>query len=140
MLSDEEEQEEEKKSEEKNMNTTEDDSKMKNIKNEIKNTDVFLVASGNFRRRFLPMLFREKKLEMLLRLLKTYGMKEVKAVANAYPCDGDMAKKPNSILFQLGREIAIGEKNRIVLRLGLVHIPVALDESNGGEIFGCVPH
>ena len=37
-------------------------------------------------------------------------MKEVKAVINAYPRDGEMAKKPNSILFQLGRGIAIGER------------------------------
>ena len=35
----------------------------------------------------------------------------------------------------MGREIAIGEKNRTELRLGLVQIPVALDESNRGEIF-----
>ena len=49
---------------------------------------------------------------MLSRLLKTFGMKEVKAVVDAYPCDGDMAKKPNSILFQLSREISIGEKNK----------------------------
>ena len=46
---------------------------------------------------------------MLSRLLKTFGMKEVKEVVDAYPCDGDMAKN-NSILFQLGRETAIGEK------------------------------
>ena len=29
---------------------------------------------------------------MLLRLLKNYGTKEIKAVVDAYPCDGDMAK------------------------------------------------
>ena len=45
---------------------------------------------------------------MLLRLLKSFGMKNVKAVVDAYPNDGDMAKKPNNVLFQLGREIAIG--------------------------------
>ena len=31
-------------------------------------------------------------------------MKEVKAVVDVYPCDVDMAKKPNSIFFQLGRD------------------------------------
>ena len=61
-------------------------------------------------------------------------MKEVKAVINAYPHDGDMAKKPNSILFQFGREISFDEGSQTELRLGLVQIQVALDESNGGEI------
>ena len=58
-----------------------------------------------------------------------FGMKEVKAVVGAYSCDGGMAK------IRLGREKANGEKHWIELRLGLVQIPVALDESNGGEIF-----
>ena len=49
---------------------------------------------------------------MLSRLLKTFGM--IKAVVDAYPCDGDMAKITNSILFQLGREIVIGEKSNRV--------------------------
>ena len=44
-------------------------------------------------------------------------------------------KKPNSILFKLDRKIVIGENNRTDLRLNLVQIPVALDESNRGEIF-----
>ena len=56
------------------------------------------------------MLYWKNELEMLLRLLKSFGMKEVKAVVDAYSCDSDMANKPNTILFQLGREIAIGEK------------------------------
>ena len=72
---------------------------------------------------------------MLSRLLKTIEMKVVKAVVDVYPCHGDMAKKPNSILFKLDRRIVIGENNRTDLRLNLVQIPVALDESNRGEIF-----
>ena len=55
------------------------------------------------------MLYWKKELEMLSRLLKNFGMKEVEAVVDAYPCDGDAAKKSNSILFELGREIAICE-------------------------------
>ena len=46
-----------------------------------------------------------------------------------------MAKTTNNILFQLGREIAIGEKNQTEFRLGLVQILFALDELNKGEIF-----
>ena len=46
-----------------------------------------------------------------------------------------MMKKPKYTLFQLGREKAIGEKSRTELRLGLVQCSVALDESNGDEIF-----
>ena len=45
---------------------------------------------------------------MLSRLLKNFWMKDVEVVVDAYPCDGDMSKKPNKILFQLGREIARG--------------------------------
>ena len=93
------------------MNTTEDDSKLKNIKDEIQNTDGFLAGSGNCRWQFLLMLYCKKELEMLSRLLKTFGMKVIKAVMDVYPCDGGTAKKPNSILFQLSGEIVIGEKN-----------------------------
>ena len=50
----------------------------------------------------------EKELEMLSRLLKSFGMKDVKAVVDAYPCDGYMAKK----------------RTITELRLGLVQIPV----------------
>ena len=71
---------------------------------------------------------------MLSRLFNSFGMKEVKAVIGAYPCDGDMAKKPNSILFQFSREKAIVEGSQTELRLGLVQISVAPDESNGGDI------
>ena len=46
-----------------------------------------------------------------------------------------MAEKTNSIIFQLGRQIVIGEKSQTELRLGLVQMPVALDESKGGKIF-----
>ena len=35
----------------------------------------------------------------------------------------------------MGIEIVIGEKNQADLRLGLVQISVAFDESNRGEIF-----
>ena len=38
-----------------------------------------------------------------------------------------MAKNTNNILFQLGRELAFGKRR--------VQIPVALNETNGGEIF-----
>ena len=41
----------------------------------------------------------------------------------------------NSILFQLGKEIAIGEGSQIELRLGLVQTPVALNGTNGGKMF-----
>ena len=71
---------------------------------------------------------------MLLRLLKNYGTKEIKAVIDAYPCDGATAKNQTVSSFHLA-EIVIGEKSQIELRLGLVQIPFALDESNGGEIF-----
>ena len=67
-------------------------------------------------------------LKMFLRLLKTFGMEEVKAVVDAYQGDGYMENKTNSILVQLGKQIAIGEKRWTELRLGLVQIPVVLDE------------
>ena len=35
----------------------------------------------------------------------------------------------------MDREIAFSERSQTELRLGLVQIPVALDESNEGEIF-----
>ena len=38
------------------------------------------------------MLTLKKELEMLSRLLKTFGLKEVKAVVDIYPVDGDMTK------------------------------------------------
>ena len=87
-LQDEDEKEEE--SEENNMNIMEDDSKVNVIKKEIQNIDGFLAGSGNFRSQFLPMLYWKKELEMLLRLLKTFGTKEFEAIVNAYSCD--MAK------------------------------------------------
>ena len=62
-------------------------------------------------------------------------MNNDKAVVNASSCDRDLAKKPKSILFQLGREIAISEGSQTMLRLELMQIPVAIDESNGGEIY-----
>ena len=39
------------------------------------------------------------------------------------------------MLFQLSREIAIGEGSQTELILVLVQIPVALDKTNGDEIF-----
>ena len=74
---------------------------------------------------FFQCSIGKKELEML----------SIKEVADAYPCDGDMAKNPHSILFQLVREIAISERSRTELRVGLVKIAVALDESNGSKIF-----
>ena len=71
---------------------------------------------------------------MLLRLLKIFGMKEVKPVIDAYSHHSDMMKKPNCILFQLSKEKAIVEGSQTKLRFSLVQIPVALDESNGSEI------
>ena len=65
---------------------------------------------------------------MLSRLLKSFGMKDVMAVVDAHPCDENMAKISNSILFQLGREIQIGEGIMTRLRLGLVQVPVHLME------------
>ena len=59
------------------------------------------------------MLYWKKELEMLSSLLKTFGMKEVKVVVYACPCDGDMAKT-NTTLFQLGREVVISEKSNRV--------------------------
>ena len=64
------------------------------------------------------MLYWKKELEMLSKLFKAFGMKEIKAVFDVYPCDSDMAKKRNSILFQLGREIMIGEKSFIKFETG----------------------
>ena len=47
-------------------------------------------------------------------------MKEDKTVVDAYPCDGDMAKRMKSILFKLGRKKAIDEKsNRVETWPGL---------------------
>ena len=63
-----------------------------------------------------------------------HGLKEVKAVVNTDPCDGDMAKS-NSILFWLDREITTNEGSQIELRLGMVKTLVALNESNRGEMF-----
>ena len=119
-LSDEEGEEKEEKRDKKTTNNTDHDSKVNKIKKYVQNIDGFLAGSGNFRRQILPMLYWKKELEMLLRLLKTFGMEEVKAVEDAYPCDGNMAKKPNSILFQLGREIAVSEKCQTELRLSQV--------------------
>ena len=48
---------------------------------------------------------------MLSRLMKSFGMKGVKAVVDAYPHEDDMVKKPNIILFQLDRGIAVGEES-----------------------------
>ena len=46
-----------------------------------------------------------------------------------------MAEKSNIVLFQLDREIAMDKGSQTELRLGMVQTPVALDESNEGEIF-----
>ena len=62
-------------------------------------------------------------------------MKDVKAVVDAYPHGDNMAKKPNNILPQLGKEIASGKESQTELRLDLVQIPLVLDQTNGGEIF-----
>ena len=91
------------------MNITEDDSKVKKTKKEIQNIDGFLaLIFAN------PLL--KKELEMFFKLLKISGTKEVKAMIDVYSCDGDMTKRPNSILFQWSRDIVIGEKNRTELK------------------------
>ena len=74
-----------------------------------------------------------EKLEMLSKLLKRLRAKHVKAAFDAYPSDRDMAKT-NSIFVQLGKETTIGEERKTKLRLGLVQVPVALHETNRGEI------
>ena len=45
-----------------------------------------------------------------------------------------MAKKEKNILFQLGREITIGEESRTELRLGLMRIQLTLDETCADEL------
>ena len=80
------------------------------------------------------MLYWKKELEMLLRLFKSFGMEEVKTVVDAYPCDGDM-KKNKEYPLSTGQRYTNQWKNWTELWLGLVQIPVAPDESNGGEIF-----
>ena len=117
---------EEEKREKSTNNKMEDDLKVNKIKKEIQSIDGFLAGSGNCRSQFLLMHDQKKELNMLLRLLKSFGMKEIIAVVNAYPCD--MARKPNSILFHMGREIAISKVSQTELRLCLVQIPSALDE------------
>ena len=57
-------------------------------------------------------------------------MKDVKAIVNTYPCDGDMVQKPNIIFFNLAKR---GRQTE--LRLGLLKIPVGLNESYRGEKF-----
>ena len=82
-LSDEENNEE--KVEEKSTNSNmEDDLKVKKIKNEVQNIDRFFTGSGNCRSQFLPMNYWKKEKEMLLRLLKNFGMKDVEAVVDAF--------------------------------------------------------
>ena len=91
------------------MNITEDDSKVKKTKKEIQNIDGFLaLIFAN------PLL--KKELEMFFKLLKISGTKEVKAIIDVYPCDDDMTKRPNRILFQWSRDIVIGEKNHTELK------------------------
>ena len=46
---------------------------------------------------------------MLSRQLKSFKMKEVETVVDAYPHDSHIANKTNSILFLLGTEIADSE-------------------------------
>jgi hypothetical protein len=46
----------------------------------MQNIDGLLAGSGNCRSQFLPMLYWKKELEMLSRLLKRFGMKDVKVV------------------------------------------------------------
>ena len=91
-LSDEEE-EEEKEKEKVASNKEENESKLIQIKNEVQNLDGCTTWSGNCRSHFLPIICWKKELELLLILLKSFGMKDVKAVVGAYPCDGDMTQK-----------------------------------------------
>ena len=65
------------------------------------------------------MLYWEKELEMLSRLLKNFGMKDVEAVVDASSHDRDMATKKNKIFFLFDRKIAVGKGSK-KLRLGMV--------------------
>ena len=40
----------------------------------------------------MPILYWKKELEMLLRLLKSFGMKDANAVVDSYPCDAETTK------------------------------------------------
>ena len=68
---------------------------------------------------FLAMLYWRKELEMLSRILKSYEVKNVNAVVDAYPCDEDIAK-PNKVIFQLSKKILIGKGSITELRLGML--------------------
>ena len=89
---------------------------MNRIKYEVQSLDGCLAQFGSCRRIILPMLYWKKKLKMLV--LKSFGMEDVKAVFDAYPHDGDMTKKPNKVLFQLGRQISIRKKGRAEYLMG----------------------
>ena len=45
------------------------------------------------------MLYWKKEVRNAFETHEKFGMKDVTAVFDAYPNDGDMAKKPNNILF-----------------------------------------
>ena len=71
----------------------------------------------------------------MLQTVEKFVTKDVIALVDTYPHDGDMAKKQNSILFHLSREIEIGEGIQAELRLGLMQILVVLDQTTGSEIY-----
>ena len=57
------------------------------------------------------MLYKKKELEKLSRLLKTFGIKEVKAVVDVYPCECDMAKKQTVSSFNWAERLQSAKQN-----------------------------
>ena len=60
-----------------------------------------------------------------------FCIEDVKFVDDAHPCDEDIAKKSNNIIFQLCREIAICKGSRTGLRLSMVQVPVVTNGTSG---------
>ena len=54
------------------------------------------------------MFYWKKELEMLLRFFKSFRTKDLKAVVDAYPYDGD-GRKSYNMLTQLGKVIQISK-------------------------------
>ena len=85
------------------------------------------------------MLYWKKEIEVLSRLLKTFGMKEVKAMVDVYPCDGDMAKNLTAISFHWA-EIVIGEKIKQIWDWIWCKFQLHLMNQMEMKYFGCMPH
>ena len=82
-----EEEEEEEDEDKVASNNKEDNLKANKTMYEVQNLVGCFAGPGNCRQRFLPMLYWNKELKMLPRLLKRFGMVNVKAVIDANPCD-----------------------------------------------------